>query len=230
MRRNHQWRCLPRRFAAAIVLAVAPPIAASAATFEAGGLVFSDERGGFELLGASGSGSVTDPIVITERIFADGPVVLTIRRTDLAVDATTSMTTMFSRSLVKVVRNATRQSWASFNLELQEHIGQPSVYGDGLSFDQLHTMKERPIEADRFLDVLERIEPYDRIRFTEGEVSRGDAVTMSFNVTDVTPVGEFYLVQTPEYVVVERDRRDGPWQLFATAILPKLVGRRPPSR
>ena len=50
-----------------------------AATFEAGGLLFSDERGGFRLVSASGQGTPNDPIILVEEFSSLRPAVLTIR-------------------------------------------------------------------------------------------------------------------------------------------------------
>jgi hypothetical protein len=61
---------------ALIVLASGP---ARAGIWVAGGYGFSDELGGFRLVSVSGSGSVTDPIVIVEEITELDPVTLVIR-------------------------------------------------------------------------------------------------------------------------------------------------------
>src|SRR5215467_16246156 len=53
--------------------------AAVAAPISAGGLTFSDELGGFSILGVSGSGSLADPFVVVEELHSADEAVLVIR-------------------------------------------------------------------------------------------------------------------------------------------------------
>ncbi|MGI9414551.1 MAG: hypothetical protein ACR2PM_12830 [Hyphomicrobiales bacterium] len=180
------------------------PGVAAAGEWRAGGYAFSDELGGFEILGASGAGTRTDPIVIVERIDRLGPAVLVIRPLARAGDDGRVLLGSFVQfSLVTVVTNGTRRNWAGFDLELQEEIGQPSVYVDGLSFDQLGTFDDRVFTSDRFALFTDLTEPFDRIRFERGYVVPKATVRFQVYITDVTPKAEFYLVQEPQLLVAE---------------------------
>ena len=182
-------------------LCVASGVAA-AKEWPAGGFTFSDELGGFEILSASGSGSAADPIVVVQRINVVGSSILVIRRQLQAGDDGQVLTRAFVQfSLVTVVINATSRNWAGFDLELQEELGQPSVYVDGLSFDQLKTFDDRVFTSDRFDLFTDLTEPYDRIRFERGHVAPKETVRFQVYITDVTPKAEFYLVQEPKLLV-----------------------------
>jgi hypothetical protein len=88
--------------------------------------------------------------------------------------------------------------WAGFEVELQEILRKPSVYGDGLSFKQFGS---RPPDAssDAFRDNNRLFEPYDRIRFEERLRGSGKRRPLQGTITDPTPVGgTFYLVQDPQ--------------------------------
>jgi hypothetical protein len=161
------------------------------------GLTFSDELGGFEIVGGSGSGSLEDPFVLVEEITADGPAILTIR----------GMTHRFGNrirshhevgfALTKVVRNRTKQPWSLFNLELREFLDRTSPFGDGLSFGQA-SEAGRPFRSDRFGETLETTEPFDGVQFFGGVVEPGETVAVSVVVTDTTPRWEFYLLQSED--------------------------------
>ncbi len=192
------------RFAAVLLLLLAAvlPDRARAASGTAGGLVFSDERGGFRLISVSGSGTTADPIVLVEEITSLRPAVLVIRRNEVPPGDEPALARALSMSFVviKVVINRSERVWAGFDLELQEILNQPSPYGDGLSFDQMGSFKEG-LSSDRFA-IGDRIsEPYDRLRFFDGSVDHGSAVTFKFHITDPTPKREFYLVQEPRLLI-----------------------------
>ncbi len=183
----------------ALLIFFATPIGASAAPFTTGGFTFSDELGGFRLLSVSGTGSADDPIIVEEELTGTGPVVLVIRR-----NVVREPTDPWARNgvwtaiyLTKVIRNRSRRIWAGFELELQEELHQPSIYGDGLSFDQGRAV---PVEiaSDAFARNHRLFEPYDRIRFEDGSVDPDGSVTLEIHITDPTPVREFYLVQDPQ--------------------------------
>lgn len=175
------------------------PTVAQPKTLRAGLLSFSDERGGFEIISATGSGSAVDPIVLTERIFGHEPVTLVIR-VDMATadDGGLSISGYFAVAMVKVVINDTPTSWTGFSLELQEVAGKPSGYFDGLSFDQITQFRERLATSDRFAEIGVEQEPRDRINFHSGSVTRHDRAELVFNITDLTPKTEFFMVQDPE--------------------------------
>jgi hypothetical protein len=73
---------------------------------------------------------------------------------------------------------------------------QPSVYADGLSFDQPQTLP-RQARADRFLQTAREDEPFDRIRFDGGQVDPGQYLRLDFDLVDVNGTAVFYLVQRP---------------------------------
>lgn len=190
---------------------------AVAAEWQAGGFSFSDELGGFEILSVSGSGTAADPIVIVERIDVVGSAVLVIRRQPQAGDDGRMLTGAFVQfSLVTVVINGTSRNWVGFDLELQEELGQPSVYVDGLSFDQLKTFDDRVFTSDRFELFTDLTEPYDRIRFERGHVAPRETARFQVYITDVTPAAEFYLVQEPQLLVARH--RSPEERRFAEAV------------
>lgn len=173
--------------------------AAEAKTFRAGLFTFSDEKGGFEIISVSGSGTVANPVILTERIFANEPVTLVIRADPAAADdGIMRFAGMYAFAMVKIVINDTPSSWTGFSLELQEVSGKPSGYYDGLSFDQIAQFEERLATSDRFADIGVEEEPRDRINFHSGSVTRHDRAELVFNITDLTPRAEFYMVQDPE--------------------------------
>lgn len=169
--------------------------AARAAEFSAGGFSFSDELGGFRLLSASGTGTPTDPVVLVEEFAEAAPVTLVIRRQ--ASERRFSSSPVTRLTLVKLVVNRSRRVWAGFEVELQETLRKPSVYDDGLSFNQVGT---RPPDAgsDSFSNNNRLFEPYDRIRFEDGHVDPEATAEFRVTITDPTPIPEFYLVQDPK--------------------------------
>ena len=92
--------------------------------------------------------------------------------------------------------NASQLPWLEFEFELQEILRKPSVYGDGLSFDQRRT-DSSVIVSDRFKQYDDRFEPYDRLIYFDGYVDPLDIAEFSFMITDFTPQPEFYLLQDP---------------------------------
>ncbi len=186
-------------FIALVILVAIGPHKVLAAPLTTGGFTFSDELGGFRLLSVSGIGSADDPIIVEEELTGIGPVVLVIRR-----NAVGNPANPWARNgvwtaihLTKVLHNRTRRIWAGFELELQEKLHQPSVYGDGLSFDQGRAVPVE-ISSDAFARNHRLFEPYDRIRFEDGSVDPDATLRLTVHITDPTPVREFYLVQDPQ--------------------------------
>lgn len=182
----------------AVALLNASSLAASdagAAEFSAGAFSFSDELGGFRLISARGVGTPADPVVIVEEIDEAAPVTLVIRRRPRR--ALASYDSYASLTLIKIVVNRSLRVWAGFEVELQEILRKPSVYGDGLSFKQFGS---RPPDAssNAFADNDRQFEPYDRIRFENGFVDPEATARFKLTITDPTPVPEFYLVQDPQ--------------------------------
>ncbi|MGI9509722.1 MAG: hypothetical protein ACR2QJ_10295 [Geminicoccaceae bacterium] len=191
--------------AIAIGFFLAGPLQPHAETLEAGGLSFSDELGGFRLISATGSGRETDPIVLVEEFLGMGPAVLTIRRSSQA-DAGPPSNSVLQRSLLKVVINRSALRWSGFDLELRSDRGKASVYGDGLSFDQIR-MIATPLHSDLFAKVRTEDEPYDRLRFDQGRVKPEQAVRLAFNLVDINPRPVFYLAQQPIVLLADAARR-----------------------
>ncbi len=130
------------------------------------------------------------------------PVTLIIRdaRDEEPKDATSSFLHL---AMIKVVINGTKRVWAGFDLELQQEITQPSVYDDGLSFDQMGVFTES-FQSDSFAISRQVFEPYDQVRFQEGSVDPGATLRLRFFVTDPSPVPEFYLLQDPQLLMARR--------------------------
>lgn len=178
--------------AAAVLSAAAFPVRAE--SFVVRGVEFSDELGGFRLLGVSGKGTKSDPFVVLEEITGTGTAVLVIRGLARLRLLDFEQFALGFR-IRKMVLNVTRDTWYQFDLELRETLDVASDYGDGLSFDQAKIV-ERPFTSDRFPVSQELTEPYDGVRFTGGKVAPGETVAMNFAITDPTPLNEFYLMQT----------------------------------
>ncbi|BBD36900.1 hypothetical protein Amn_17800 [Aminobacter sp. Y103A] len=165
--------------------------------WNAGAYSFSDELGGFQITGVSGTGTREDPFVIREELDSSTPVTLTIRTTRPIRPFDSSgfyaNGIMFMR--IEALNNS-GQAWVEFEFELQEQQGQASVFGDGLSFDQRRTDNVN-ISSDSFAQYSRDFEPYDRLRFIDGKVDPLAIAGFSFLVTDYTPRWRFYLVQDP---------------------------------
>jgi hypothetical protein len=189
-------------FLAAAFLSTMTTGGGSATEISTGGFSFSDELGGFRLISASGSGSPGDPVVVVEEIEEVAPVTLIIRRSSGSVGAPIGFLQL---TLVKVVVNRSNRVWAGFELELQEILRRPSVYGDGLSFNQTGAAPP-DVASDSFAADNRLFEPYDRIHFQNGHVDPGATVQFRLIITDPTPLREFYLVQDPKLLSVERER------------------------
>ena len=165
--------------------------------YRAGAYLFSDELGGFEILSVYGIGTRDDPIVITQRLEGTGPVTMVVRRlANTGERVPTLLGSWMSLYVQIVIENKSGRVWNGFEVELQEKLGQPSVYGDGLSFDQ-GAMADGTVASDSFVANSQLFEPYDRIRYDQGAVNPNDFVTFGFHITDPTPVPEFYIVEDP---------------------------------
>jgi hypothetical protein len=165
--------------------------------FKAGPYSFSDELGGFRIISATGTGTKSDPIVVTQELESSSPVTLVIRAVgpiapfSSSTDAVNGF--LYLRS---VVLNNSGQAWVEFEFELQEILGKASVFGDGLSFDQ-RQMNSEFVSSDSFQEFSRDFEPYDRLLFRKGKVDPRKMASFSFLVTDFTPKAEFYLVLDP---------------------------------
>jgi hypothetical protein len=168
----------------------------AAATWTAGGLSFSDAPGGGRLLAASGAGTRDDPIVLVEEIIGPGPAVLEIRNGRTGHLEVSPATGFLTLRVVKIIVNRGPWRWAGFDLELMSAPGQPSVYSDGLSFDQPRSL-QRLARADAFLQTVQEDEPFDRIRFDGGQVGPAEHLRLDFDIVDVNGTAVFYLAQRP---------------------------------
>ena len=166
-----------------------------AAQYQTGNRLFSDEQGGFELLGASGSGTPRDPVLLVERLTDIAPATLTVRR--IRTNPPRGPGGLLTLTLDLLIANCTRRVWAGFELELQEVLRRPSVYTDGLSFNQFGAQPP-DVSSDSFSDNNRLFEPYDRVRFEAGHVDPGAAVRFRVTITDPTPTPTFYMVQDPK--------------------------------
>jgi hypothetical protein len=185
----------------AAMLALGLPLATGASAdgklWFAGPYSFSDERGGFVITGLGGSGTRDDPYLIRQELFSSSPVTLVIR-----VTAPLNMFDPSGRFAIGQLHmrietvNASGQAWQEFEFELQEAEGQPSTFGDGLSFDQRRQQSDT-ISSDSFGWWSRAYEPYDRLRFREGHVDPQATAGFGFFINDFTPRAEFYLVQDP---------------------------------
>lgn len=187
------------RTIAAALPAILTAVHALAGEWRAGGFVFRDGPGGSEIRSVSGKGSVEDPVVIVQHFGSIDPSILSISGETAPSGALLpGHGGAMQLALVSVAINGTGRTWAGFDIELQERFGKPSVYLDGLSFDQMKLFGGRTFRSDRFELFTDLKEPYDRIRFEKGSVDHGDRVTFSYFVTDVTPTGSFFILQEPK--------------------------------
>ena len=174
---------------------LATSIQAHAGELEAGGFSFSDELGGFRILSASGAGTARDPITIVEEIEEVAPITLVIRR--VRADRVAALGSEATLYLIKEVANRSNRVWAGFELELQEELRKPSIYTDGLSFNQFGA-REPDVQSDSFAANNRLFEPHDRVRFQNGHVDPEANARFQVTITDPTPTRIFYLVQDPQ--------------------------------
>ncbi len=165
--------------------------------WDSGPYSFSDELGGFRIRGVSGRGTHDDPIILFEELESATPVTLTIRaiRPIRPFDGSGEYVSGIMYMHVKAL-NGSGQPWVEFEFELQEILGQPSTFGDGLSFDQRSKIPENIASPD-FATFSREFEPYDRLLFRDGKVDPLETAQFEFLVTDYTPRWVFYIVQDP---------------------------------
>lgn len=163
----------------------------------AGPYSFSDEQGGFRITGVSGTGTKADPVVVTEELDSATPVTLTMRTIrpikPFAEGGEYANGILYMR--INALNNSGK-AWVEFEFELQEILGQPSVFGDGLSFDQRNQTPDN-IVSSNYARFDRNFEPYDRLLFQDGNVDPLKTVDFEFLITDYTPRWTFYLVQDP---------------------------------
>jgi hypothetical protein len=194
------WRGARYLVGAALLCTAAGGVGAESWT--TAGMSFSDRPGGTRLLAASGTGTRDDPIVLVEEISGPGPAVLEIHNGRTGHLDVSPATGFLRLSLVKIIANRGPWRWSGFDLELMAGPDHPSVYADGLSFDQPHTVPRRA-RADRFLQTVREDEPFDRIRFDGGQVDPGQYLRLDFDLVDVNGTAVFYLVQRPITLIAQ---------------------------
>jgi hypothetical protein len=184
------------------ILLLAPLICGAGAAddgrFYAGAYSFSDELGGFRITDISGSGSTADPIVVKEELSSASAVTLVVRAARPLRpygDGGNAFANGFLH-LRLVAHNGSGQGWLEFEFELEEELGSPSVFGDGLSFNQ-RKLTDEGLLCDRFADYHRDYAPYDRLLFREGHVDPKGFVTFGFFISDFTPDPIFYIRQDP---------------------------------
>ena len=163
----------------------------------AGAYSFSDELGGFHIIGVRGMGTKADPIVVSQELLSATPVTLVIRTTRPIRPFESPI--YYANGILHLrieVLNGSEQGWVEFEFELQELLGQASVFGDGLSFDQRTTDKSN-ISSDSFIEFSRDFEPYDKLMFRNGKIDPRRTAVFGFLITDFTPKRQFYLVQDP---------------------------------
>ena len=163
----------------------------------AGAYSFSDELGGFRIVSASGIGTRDDPITIVQEMFSASPITIVIR-TEKPIrpfDQSGNYASGFIHVRLVTLNNS-GHPWIEFEVELQEHLGIASVFGDGLSFDQRKT-EQTDIYSDSFSAYDRDFEPYDRLLFRDGSVDVLGTATVGFFITDFTPRWEFFLRADP---------------------------------
>jgi hypothetical protein len=191
---------LPLTSAIALLPSLLFPMTATAEpekVWPAGAYSFSDEEGGFRITGVSGTGTKADPVVVTEELDSATPVTLTIRTIrpikPFAEGGDYANGILYMR--INALNNSGK-AWVEFEFELQEILGQPSVFGDGLSFDQRNKKPDNIISSN-YARFDRNFEPYDRLLFDDGNVDPAKTVDFEFLVTDFTPRWTFYLIQDP---------------------------------
>lgn len=178
---------------AALAVGVAP---VSAEPIMIAGLLFSDEDGGFTIVGGWGEGTIDDPIVVVEEIVEPRPVTLVVRGLSPGWGNKIATNHPAGFAMRKVVVNRTAYIWNSYDHELQLLRGTPSDIYDGLSFGQA-SEAGRPFLSDRFANGTMQDEPRDYVTFRDGEVRPGETVTFQYVITATSPTEVFYIVQDP---------------------------------
>jgi hypothetical protein len=179
-----------------LLLAALSAGAVEARPFTLEGLTFSDELGDFEILSASGSGTLDDPFVIVEAVTGPEPV-LVIAGLSAGFANRVGSHHMTGFALRKVAVNRTDFIWMSYNLELRQSEEAHSPYGDGLSFGQASDTG-RPFVSSPFLTSVITDEPADTVVFTDGSVGPEESAIFDMIITDTSPVGRFLLLQAPD--------------------------------
>jgi hypothetical protein len=182
--------------AALLFLLLVLPATGLAAPISHGGLIFSDELGGFNLVSVSGTGTLDDPIVVVEEITGDRAVALTIRNFGRDFGNRIGSQHVAAFAMKKIVINKSDRVWKNYQMELREVTTRHSPYGDGLSFGQNSFIGSNYTRSS-FANIQRFDEPEDTLGFSGGDVAPGQQAEFSFIVSDMSPVSVFYLMQLP---------------------------------
>lgn len=159
------------------------------------GLTFSDSEGGFTLKGVTGSGTLDDPFIVVEEVTGPRDAVLTISGLK-GVGNRIGSHHIAGIAMTKIVVNRSEDTWQNYQLELREVPTRHSPYEDGLSFAQ-NTVIAGAFTASSFPSMQRLDEPQDTLGFSGKTVSPGESAEFSFLITDMSPIGKFYLFQQP---------------------------------
>jgi hypothetical protein len=199
------------------LLGGAPAIAAE---ITQSGLSFSDEEGGFTLKSVTGSGSLDDPFIVREEVTGPRQAILTIRGLK-GVGNRIGSHHIAGIAVTKIVVNASTEVWQNYQMELREVPTRHSPYEDGLSFAQ-NTVIAGAFTASSFPNLQRYDEPQDTLGFSGKSVKPGESAEFTFLITDMSPVGKFYLFQEPLQPVSENGPVD-PAGVQQGALPPTLI-------
>lgn len=172
------------------------PDGAVAAPMEQQGLVFSDELGGFTLLGVSGRGTIEDPIVVVEEVTGDRAITLVVRNFGRGFGNRVGTVHVAAMAMKKIVINRTNHVWNNYQMELREVTTRHSPYTDGLSFGQNSAIGNDYVFSS-FPDLQRFDEPEDTLGFSGIDIPPGGRAEFRFIISDMSPVSQFYVVQVP---------------------------------
>jgi hypothetical protein len=159
------------------------------------GLTFSDEIGGFTLKSVTGKGTLDDPYVVVEEVTGPREAVLTISGLKQVGNRIGSHH-IAGIAMTKIAINRSKDTWLNYQLELREVVTRHSPYEDGLSFAQ-NTVIAGAFTASSFPTMQRLDEPQDTLGFSGKSVSPGERAEFNFLITDMSPIGKFYLFQQP---------------------------------
>jgi hypothetical protein len=179
------------------------PIHVQAAPVVVNGLTFSEVGVGVTITGGAGTGSLADPIVLSETVTSLDATISIAGMADFGPPANLiGSTHTVGFALTKVITNATGVAWTFFDNELQVDLGVPSPDDDGLSFGQ-GCAACRPFTGDLLPTVNEEIILRDFVNFSGGTVPNGGVLTLSFVITDYEPRDLVYLRERPNFQPTE---------------------------
>jgi hypothetical protein len=147
-------------------------------------------------------GALATPWTINETFTGVGSGILALRDDDdnvLGPGNPTNTNDATGRWIQKTVTNTSGVPWTSFELELQEILGDPSDELDGLSFAQNAGLI---FTSNIFTTFTRQDATRDYLNFSGGVVPNGGVVTFLFAVTDNSPQGIIYFNETPNRVDV----------------------------